>query len=148
MGLDMYLTATIPTSKYENKELNALLKKNFPKQSSICDNLDSIDITFEAAYWRKANHIHKWFVDNCQGGRDECQKAYVAREDLEKLIKVCEDSLKEEDHRLLPPADGFFFGGVCVDEYYWNDTKNTVKNLKKILKTFHEETQFTYQSSW
>ena len=25
------------------------------------------------AYWRKANAIHSWFVENCQDGVDECQ---------------------------------------------------------------------------
>ena len=26
----------------------------------------------EMLYWRKANAIHDWFVDNIQGGEDDC----------------------------------------------------------------------------
>lgn len=28
----------------------------------------------EIGYWRKANHIHKWFVDCVQDGEDDCEK--------------------------------------------------------------------------
>ena len=45
-----------------------------------------IYIEEEIAYWRKANAIHAWFVENCQDGRDECQTAYVSRDQLEDLL--------------------------------------------------------------
>ena len=35
-------------------------------------------IRLEAGYWRKANHIHKWIVDNLQDGKDDCQEHSVA----------------------------------------------------------------------
>jgi hypothetical protein len=38
------------------------------------------------AYWRKANAIHKWFVEECQGGVDECQMSDpISREKLTEL---------------------------------------------------------------
>jgi hypothetical protein len=43
------------------------------------------------AYWRKANAIHKWFVDECQGGVDECQLSDpISREKLVELRGLCQ----------------------------------------------------------
>lgn len=42
----------------------------------------------EIAYWRKANHIHQWFVENVQGGEDDCQEYRVSREQLQALLET------------------------------------------------------------
>lgn len=39
--------------------------------------------------WRKANHIHKWFVDNVQDGEDDCGTYEVTKEQLEELLDIC-----------------------------------------------------------
>lgn len=42
------------------------------------------------AYWRKANHIHKWFVDNIQDGEDDCgYHREVTERDLRRLLDIC-----------------------------------------------------------
>lgn len=43
----------------------------------------------EIGYWRKANAIHKWFVDNIQDGEDDCGYYEVASEQLEELLDIC-----------------------------------------------------------
>lgn len=48
----------------------------------------------EVAYWRKANQIHKWFVDNVQNGIDECQESSVTRQQLNELLAVCHEVIK------------------------------------------------------
>ena len=49
----------------------------------------------QVGYWRKANHIHDWFVNNIQDGEDDCSyHREVTKEDLEKLLDVCETVLK------------------------------------------------------
>lgn len=46
------------------------------------------------AYWRKANAIHKWFVDNIQDGEDDCSyHREVTEENLKNLIDICETIL-------------------------------------------------------
>lgn len=40
-------------------------------------------------YWRKANHLHKWFVDNCQDGEDDCRESYVSKNKLKELLDIC-----------------------------------------------------------
>ena len=47
------------------------------------------DVKFVVAYWRKANHIHQWFVENVQGGEDECKPHSVSREQLKELREMC-----------------------------------------------------------
>lgn len=41
------------------------------------------------AYWRKANEIHNWFVQNCGDGIDECQNIHLNRNQLESLLAIC-----------------------------------------------------------
>lgn len=94
MGLDMYLTARVTSYKGFNDVDRA---KHVPFAEAaracglpdMCDNLDTITIEREVAYWRKANQIHKWFVDTVQGGRDECQSSDVSIEQLQDLYKRC-----------------------------------------------------------
>ena len=107
----------------------------------------------EAAYWRKANAIHKWFVDNVQNGEDECRPHYVEREQLEELIDDCMLVIAAQDQELseqvVPTASGFFFGSTVYDDIYYGDLKETVEMLEKVLEKYPDEnTKFIYQSSW
>ena len=50
------------------------------------------EIMEQVGYWRKANHIHKWFVDNIQDGEDDCRyHREVRKTDLEELLRVCNE---------------------------------------------------------
>lgn len=40
-------------------------------------------------YWRKANHIHRWFVENVQFGQDDCREYEVTINQLWELNNVC-----------------------------------------------------------
>jgi hypothetical protein len=112
-------------------------------------------LTAEIGYWRKANQIHAWFVENIQDGEDECKKHYVSVEKLQELLdEVNEvldaDNSEEKALELLPPTSGFFFGSAVIDEYYFNDLKRTKDMLEGILS--NEELigdwDIYYQSSW
>ena len=102
-------------------------------------------------YWRKANAIHGWFVENCQGGRDECQETYVDRAKLVQLRDLCQSILDNPDSTGdtdLEPRQGFFFGSYEKDEWYYQDLKNTVEGLTKALSLPENEYDFWYQASW
>lgn len=43
----------------------------------------------DVMYWRKANHIHAWFVDNVQDGIDNGGSYYVSEDKLRELLSVC-----------------------------------------------------------
>lgn len=114
------------------------------------------------AYWRKANQIHAWFVDNVQDGEDNCGSYMVSKESLEELLGICKE-LKEkvryEDgyivtnpevcEALLPSREGFFFGDTDYDSDYMEDISRTIEMLEKILKETDFETEVVYyHSSW
>lgn len=86
-------------------------------------------IVDEVAYWRKANAIHEWFVENVQNGEDDCEAhRELTRSDLTKLIGLCKKVLKNSDlaPELLPTQDGFFFGGTQYDDWYFKDLRTTI----------------------
>lgn len=151
MGLDMYLTKQIYVgAKWEHRKVTGRvsikvdgvrLPVTFKKISYIIE---------EAIYWRKANAIHRWFVDNCQDGTDECQKTYVSRENLAKLLDVCKRVKKNHvlAGELLPTQNGFFFGSTEYDEWYWEDINYTIKAITNLLKKDDEEGTFYYQADW
>jgi len=112
--------------------------------------LDTASVQVQVAYWRKANQIHKWFVDHVQDGNDDCEEYRVTRDQLQLLVDNCKLVLmnKEEAKTLLPRQEGFFFGSYEYDEYYWYDIQDTIEQLEKILKEYPEDWDFQYQSSW
>ena len=151
MGLDMYLEAEYYVSEYfeggpevikdlEKLDLNARLGGKKIKKLAV-----------EVGYWRKANQIHKWFVDNCQGGVDECQRSFVSKDKLKKLLDTVNQVLENPElgDELLPTGGGFFFGSTEYDEYYIHDLNQTKKIIEDIFNTPEfDNWEFYYQSSW
>lgn len=103
----------------------------------------------EVAYWRKFNALHAWFVRNCQGGIDECQKSEVTKEKLVLLLDVLNYAYDSTDASGFMPASGFFFGSTTVDDDYWEQVANAITELESILNTVNFENSILfYQSSW
>ena len=155
MGLDMYLTGKRYMSKYFDKDDTVRIQKindAFGLEGDEDGDYSVQEVSIRVAYWRKANAIHKWFVDKCQDGVDECQETYLSREQLQELVDVCKAVLadKSKAEELLPSASGFFFGGTYYDEWYFGDLTYTVERIEKILKdpVLDERVAFYYQSSW
>ena len=110
-------------------------------------------VTEEVAYWRKANHIHNWFVNNVQNGVDDCGTYDVSTGDLSELIKLCEGVLEKRDDAFskanLPTTSGFLFGSTEYDEYYYNDVEHTIGMLKPLVEADADGwSDFKYHSSW
>ncbi|MED1125274.1 hypothetical protein [Bacillus atrophaeus] len=105
----------------------------------------------EIGYWRKANHIHAWFVDNVQNNVDDCGIYPVSKAQLKKLKGVCQLVLNNMDHAatLLPTQSGFFFGSTDYDEYYKRDVEDTMRILSKAIdETDFDKEMIVYSSSW
>jgi hypothetical protein len=93
MGLDMSLIRrtyvhnydwTEPENKYE-----IIVMHGGKKVSKDIINLDKIScIEEEIGYWRKANAVHKWFVDNVQDGEDNCESYDVSHIQLRGLYNI------------------------------------------------------------
>ena len=85
-------------------------------------------ITYELAYWRKANAIHKWFVDNVQKGNDNCEEYRVTRRNLLDLCDLVSDVL---DHCEL--KDGKVRNGYQFKKFLWFHYKKYNKVDGKVL---------------
>ena len=156
MGLDMYLSAQINSYRSYGSEPDAERAAMEKAASELglpaSANIDFIKIEREVAYWRKANQIHRWFVENVQEGNDDCGNYYVERDQLVQLRDLCDSLLANRDNKealeKLPPRSGFFFGGTEVDEYYWSDLESTVEQINRALADVSEKAEFYYHSSW
>lgn len=189
MGLDMYLycNSKALTDKVHEGEPYGEYTTPFYKRRGV------------VMYWRKANAIHKWFVDNVQDGNDDCGTYEVDIEMLRQLKAICEyiaegcylvdgkvncgtryENGKWHDiiedgkvmgnaeiaEELLPTASGFFFGSTSYDQWYYEEVKDTARELGRILGMLEIqkgdfgweyptmpsepdwEVKFSYHSSW
>ena len=104
MGLDMYLTKKkYIGNKYRDgdKQVKVIVPENqegvtFP--TATINNAKISTIIEETGYWRKANHIHNWFVENIQDETDNCEEHFVNKDKLKELLNTCkkvEESLKD-----------------------------------------------------
>jgi len=183
MGLDMYLEGSFSTRAYiqptdeQYVEMRKGKEVQVKRSSALEDALDAVGLqaapiehqynhltyTFPIITWRKANAIHKFFVDNCQEGNDNCQRHYVSIGDLKMLLDrintileiktpVAREMKAEE---LLPTdVEGCFFGTKEYDDSYYKDLEDTKKVLDKLFE-YEENAEagknfdnFYYQSSW
>jgi hypothetical protein len=159
MGLDMYLVGRKYVKAWEHSNLE-IKKMSRSLNEAIGEAPGPVTyIEVEAGYWRKANHIHAWFVKHVQNGKDDCsQCSLVSKKKLIELRGICDLilGLKKGPKRLaaskefLPTQSGFFFGGTEYDEGYYVDLEDTRKILNHVLadKWEAEGWQFYYQSSW
>jgi len=156
MGLDMYLYKKTYVKQWEHKgEDNYQIEVS--KNGKPIEHIKKERITYieeEIGYWRKANQIHKWFVDNVQDGEDDCGNHDVSEEQLEELLGLCKKVLENNQlaEELLPSTSGFFFGSTDYDEWYFNDIKNTIEIIESILSERNErgyiDGYLYYNSSW
>jgi len=147
MGLDMYLSVNYFG---ENPP------EDFPVFTSYSEKrfFDGM-VKFTVMYWRKANAIHQWFVNNYQGGVDECQESDpISAEGLKQLLELVEKVLAEPDKAsdYLPTEGGFFFGSTDYDSWYFEDLQQTQKELTGLLDYLAQHPDlsvaFRYRSSW
>jgi hypothetical protein len=146
MGLDMYLTAK--QYLWKSKEEEKAKRREVADLLGIKD-MEAKEVSFDAIYWRKANAIHNWFIDNVQEGDDDCKEYFVETEQLQELLAECNKALETGDSETLSPMEGFFFGSAEKDEWYWDDIKRTKVELERLLN--HPSVKFMdfyYRASW
>ena len=154
MGLDMYLTKKTYVKNWNHMsddEKHTISVEG--KQSKEIKPERITHIEEEIGYWRKANQIHNWFVQNVQNGNDDCGSHYVSVELLEELSTNCKAVLTDHSkaEELLPSSSGFFFGGTEYDEWYFDQLEQTVEIIDGILTEMKENDthyEFYYESSW
>ena len=169
MGLDQYLIIRKNEfrSKYHQDE-GSDLALEYPKDiTRFISNLTDLSISrktdYEVGYWRKANHIHNWFMQNCAykdeygDPIDDCRPIEITVDKLEKLLDDCKKVLADHSlaSSLLPTQSGFFFGSTAYDEYYFDEIERTIKIIEPVIEfiTYKLEIdsyiwEVYYQASW
>ena len=104
------------------------------------------------AYFRKVNFLFAYFQN--KGKLMDEYYAFVEKEDVEDIISKCEkilaakkdntwlnedETIEEFAASLLPTQSGFFFGSTDYDEYYFDDVKDCLRQMKQYLKLFKDE---------
>ena len=157
MGLDMYLykKTYITTGNWIKEEFRegiTLTKGGKPHPKIKNEKIKFI--VEEVGYWRKANHIHKWFVDNVQEGDDDCAEYEVSRDQLMSLLKTCNEVVDDyrdtggtKAHELLPTSTGFFFGDTSYDQHYFGTIFETIEIIEDLLEEDIDGNLY-YESSW
>ena len=150
MGLDMYLEKRTYVRQWDFQKKEEQYNVEVTKGGEPA-NIKSERVTHiceELGYWRKANQIHHWFVENVQDGVDNCGEYAVSKAELEELLDLCKQV--QSDHsqaeELLPSASGFFFGETDYDEWYYKDIDHTIQILEEALSDTTAD--YYYSSSW
>lgn len=143
MGLDMMLYRT----SIENEVPDYPTDKD--EQKGYWDNTEGFyNKLEEIGYWRKFHSLHQWFVDNTQGGRDECQYSVVPQETLQEVLDLLQESFDTKEGK-IEPMSGFFFGSTDIDDYYWSGVEDAIEQISKIIvETDYETEQIIYSASW
>jgi hypothetical protein len=156
MGLDMYLNKRTYVQNWPHTKPEDRIEMTLSGNTKGI-NPDQIKyIIEEVGYWRKANAIHSWIVNNCADGVDDCQPIYMPKQKLEELHQLAcfvlgsKDDPNAEQIALenLPPANGFFFGSTEIGDWYWEDIKHTINVLSHTLQSDFMESEIIYQASW
>ena len=170
MGLDMYLNkrkyvgyANDTEADITTKDTRWNEKTQSYDKTEVKNHYNKVNyIIQEVGYWRKANQIHKWFVDNCCEGKDDCDEHYLKFEKLLELKELCQKVLNvlnsehltsgekaEVCEELLPTCQGFFFGSYDYDDWYKQDIENTIEIIENVEKEYAPGyDRFYYEASW
>lgn len=157
MGLDMYLTKSHYVQKWDHQKDEEKFEVTVNRGGEEYSRINSDKITYieeEAGYWRKANAIHGWFVENVQGGIDNCNRFRVHGRHIEELYSACKSVLENPSKASeeLSTRSGFFFGSTDYDEWYIRDLEYTAEVCEELLKDLDDNGYFPYdlyyEASW
>ena len=124
MGLDMYAARRHYVKQWDHQQpeerYSVTVTRGGKPVAGIRPECISV-IEEESMYWRKASHIHQWFVDNVQNGKDDCGTYYVSEDKLRELLTACKRVLEkfelvEEEIREVAVYDKEHHDGLALRE--------------------------------
>lgn len=122
MGLDMYMYRKLNVKNWSFHKPEENWKITVRKGGKIYKQINPEKIEYlqeEIGYWRKANAIHQWFVENCGEGEDNCEAVWVSKEKLQELLGVCKKiqaSLDKSGKKTIKVKTGWNSDGDTYDD--------------------------------
>ena len=119
MGLDMYLTKKTYVQNWDHTPEKGRHAVMVFKGWKPCEHIKPERVSYieeNIGYWRKANAIHSWFVNNVQGGNDDCGTYYVPKEQLQGLLDIVNKILENSE-----VVAGTVSNGQKLENGEWTD---------------------------
>ena len=113
-----------------------------------------LDITLKTSknekYFRKVNFLIPFVESKIGYELDDCEPVKLTKDDLEDLVNRCKEVLAnhKKAETLLPTRDGFFFGSVNYDDWYFNDVQQVHDSVSDLLATMTGRMKATFYAWW
>jgi len=114
MGLDMYAARRLHVKQWNHQPAQERYSVQIARGGKPVPGIQLrriSEIEEEVMYWRKANHIHAWFVDNVQGGQDNCGTYRVSWGQLRALLSLCKKVFESSEL-----VNGMIYAGAVYDQ--------------------------------
>ena len=169
MGLDQFLLKRKKTNKTAEKEFENMEYEEW-KNSKVAQwrksnqvhkwFVDTIqDGNDDCGYYKVSKEKLQGLITLCKTILNETSlidgdviSGFIFNEQGEKIPQIMKGKVidKPEICRdLLPTQEGFFFGSIDYDEYYYEDIKYTYETLNEVLaNTDWDNEELYYSSSW
>jgi hypothetical protein len=97
MGLDMYLYKKHYVQNWEHTKPEERHTITIKKGNDVREDIKPeriVYITEQIGYWCKFNALHNFFIDECNGGEDNCREIYVSSDKLFELLSTLKEVKK------------------------------------------------------
>lgn len=152
MGLDQYIYEVNPDVDLTEDYYEHLGEK--VEDEDGCVYYDESGILSDILYLRKVNFVQGYMDRLCQEkvGHElgNCEYLIFDDGDLKKFLDVCNEVLECRSESvaldLLPPERGCFYGSYEIDECYWYDLEEVVKELSGYVGC--DDRKYAYYAWW
>lgn len=120
---------------------------------SILDRVKAVWDILEKGFLCEAEPVKDkdGLIERCEfkeGGKREAIKDYDFAHHVFGGYWLVDERTAERCRELLPPCDGFFFGGQSIGKRYTYNVWDTVRQLEKAIREDNGSYQYVYQASW
>ena len=126
-------------------KISPYTKKVLPLDELKAKMEETIEMHYEPydAYFRKVNFVFHYFDETIKKMHDQWF-SFATAEDIDDLIWRCEQVLKDHNkaHELLPTQSGFFFGSTDYDDWYFDDVKDCLRQMRKFRRGMEGKTAY------
>jgi hypothetical protein len=150
MGLDQAIRKMTPETAQKVREWQSKDWEDLDKREENEIPEEEYRRIEEVWVGRKENHIHRAVEEITGETIENCDYLFLTKRHVELLVSKL--NAVSADHtraaELLPPQDGFFFGGTDINEWYFRDIEEELEAFEDILEGWDENAEYAYWAWW